>query len=276
MLGTQGGGERETGRGPDAVVGQRESRARITVWSSDEPPPASRSGANRPRIGAWSYAEQSPLRLNLLMTRRRDGNVRHIGVDLHKTNFVACFIEDDDTHHLETYPLTGDGLARFEQQLGASDELAVEATQNVHYFYDQVKGHVARVAVVDTYRFGVVAKSKKKTDRADAAALAHFLKLGWLPEVPVPSEQVRTLRELLQARETLVGMRTKLKNMAHAAFSRNGIALTRAAFASASSRARLATRDDLPAADLLVLKVALRQIEQLDAEVKKIEEEGTR
>jgi transposase len=199
--------------------------------------------------------------------------VRHIGVDLHKTNFVACFIEADDTRRLETYPLTGDGLARFKRRLDASDEIAVEATQNVHYFYDQVKSHVGRVAVVDTYRFGVVAKSKTKTDKADAAALARFLKLGWLPEVQVPSEQVRTLRQLFRARETLVSMRTKLKNMAHAAFSRNGVALTRAAFASAASRSRLMSRDDLPAADRLVLRAALRQIEQLDAEVKVLEAE---
>ena len=202
--------------------------------------------------------------------------MRHIGVDLHKANFVACFLAADDTQRLETYPLTREGLSRFKRQLRKADELAVEATQNVHYFYDQVKGSVGRVAVVDTYRFGVVARSKKKTDKADAAALARFLKLGWLPEVPVPSEQVRCLRQLLQARETLVSMRTKLKNMAHAAFSRNGVALTRAAFASAASRARLMSRDDLPAADLLVLRAALRQIEQLDAEVKKIEEEVAR
>ena len=202
--------------------------------------------------------------------------MRHIGVDLHKTNFVACFIEADGTQRLETYPLTGDGLARFKHQLDTSDELAVEATQNVYYFYDQVKGHVGRVAVVDTYRFGVVAKSKKKTDKADARALARFLKLGWLPEVPVPSAQVRTLRQLLQARETLVSMRTKLKNMAHAAFSRNGVALTRSTFASAASQVRLMSRDDLPTADLLVLRAALRQIEQLDGEIKQLEGEVAR
>jgi transposase len=202
--------------------------------------------------------------------------MKHIGVDLHKTNFVACFIEADDTRHLETYPLTRDGLTRFVGQLDAADEVAVEATQNVHYFYDQVKAHVSRVAVVDTYRFGVIAKSKQKTDKADASAPARFLKLGWLPEVPVPSEQVRTLRQLLHARATLVSMRTKLKNMAHAAFSRNGIALTRAAFASRSSRARLAKRDDLPAADLLVRRAALRQIEQLDSEINGVEEEVVR
>jgi transposase len=202
--------------------------------------------------------------------------MRHIGVDLHKTNFVVCFLASDDTQSIETYPLTRDGLARFKRRLRKADALAVEATQNAHYFYDQIKAHVSRVAVVDTYRFGVIAKSKKKTDKADAAALARFLRLGWLPEAPVPSEQVRALRQLLQARETLVSMRTKLKNMAHAVFSRNGVALTRAAFASAVSRARLAERHDLPAADLLVLRAALRQIEQLDAEVKAVEEEVVR
>jgi transposase len=202
--------------------------------------------------------------------------VRHIGVDLHKTNFVVCFLAADDTPRTESYPLTRDGLSRFRRQLRKSDELAVEATQNVQYFYDRVKGQVSRVRVVDTYRFGVIAKSKKKTDQADAATLARFLKLGWLPEVPVPSEQVRTLRQLLQARETLVSMRTKLKNMAHAAFSRNGVALTRSAFASAAGRARLSARAELPDADRLVLDVALRQIEQLDTEVKRVEEEVVR
>jgi transposase len=202
--------------------------------------------------------------------------MRHIGVDLHKTNFVACFIEADDTKRMETYPLARDGLLRFVAQLGESDELAVEATQNVYYFYDQIKAHVSRVAVVDTYRFGVVAKSKKKTDKADASALARFLKLGWLPEAPAPSEQVRCLRRLLQAREALVSMRTRLKNMAHAAYSRNGVALTRAAFASAAARARLSDGEGLPDADRLVLDVALRQIAQLDAEIKAVEAEVVR
>ena len=202
--------------------------------------------------------------------------MRHIGVDLHKTNFVVCFLAADDTQSIETYPLTQDGLAGFKRRLRTADELAVEATQNAHYFYDQVKSHVSRVAVVDTYGFGVVAKSKKKTDKADASALARFLKLGWLPEVPVPSEQVRTLRQLLRARETLVSLRTKLKNMAHAAFSRNGIALTRSAFASRLSRERLSRRDDLPPADLLVLRACLRQIAQLDSEVAELEAEVIR
>jgi transposase len=194
--------------------------------------------------------------------------MRYIGVDLHKTNFVACFLTDDGTSCTQTYPLTKAGITGFITELAADDEVAVEVTANIYYFYDQVKPHVARVVLVDTYRFAVIARSKKKTDKADARALARFLKLGHLPEVPVPSEQVRRLRHLLQARETLVGMATKLKNMGHAALTRNGIALSRSAFASRLSRARLLKREDLAAADTLIMQAALRQIEELDREVE--------
>ncbi len=199
--------------------------------------------------------------------------MRYIGVDLHKTNFVVCFMSESETTHLETYPLTKSGIARFINHLEAADELAVEITANIYYFYDQVKAHVSRIALVDTYRFSVIATSKKKTDKADARALARFLKLGYLPEVPVPSEKIRQLRHLLQARETLVGMRTKLKNMGHAALTRNGVALTRSAFASAVSRVRLAKRDDLASADHVILQSVLRQIAGLDREVETLEAE---
>jgi transposase len=202
--------------------------------------------------------------------------VRHIGVDLHKTNFVVCFLNEDDTSHLETFPLSKAGIGRFTSQLKKDDALAVEVTQNIYHFYDQVKAAVGRVVLVDTYRFSVIAKSKKKTDKADALALARFLKLDHLPEVSVPSERVRALRHLLQARETLVGVRTKLKNLGHAALTRNGIALLRSAFASKVARERLHKRDDLSAADRVILQSALRQIEELDQEIEHLEAEIVR
>src|SRR5215210_2364010 len=180
--------------------------------------------------------------------------MRYIGVDLHKTNFVVCFLAaDGEKTRTETYSLTKPRITRFVGQLEPEDEVAVEVTANIYHFYDQVKPHVARVVLVDTYRFAVIAKSKKKTDKADALALARFLKLNYLPSVSVPSERVRQLRHLLQAGETLVGMRTRLKNLGHAALTRNGIALSRSAFASKLSRSRLAKREDLAPADAVIL-----------------------
>jgi hypothetical protein len=63
-------------------------------------------------------------------------------------------------------------------------------------------------------------------------------------------------------------MRTKLKNMGHAALARNGNSLSRSAFASKASRERLLKRDDLAPADALIMQAALQQIEELDREVE--------
>ncbi len=59
--------------------------------------------------------------------------MRYIGVDLHHTNFVGCFLEADDTAatRTETFPFTREGLLRFTRQLKLEDEVAVEATQNI-------------------------------------------------------------------------------------------------------------------------------------------------
>lgn len=60
------------------------------------------------------------------------------------------------------------GLNRFTAQLAAADDVAVEITANIYYFYDRIKAHVSRVVLVDTYHFPVIAKSKKKSDQAGA------------------------------------------------------------------------------------------------------------
>jgi transposase len=196
--------------------------------------------------------------------------MRYIGVDLHKTNFVVCFLTEEDQSKLETFALTPQGLAAFKRRLRREDHMAVETAPNT-YYYAQLKDRVSRIVVVDTYKFAVIAKSKKKTDRGDAQALARFLKLGWLPTVPVPTEQIQPLRHLFQAREQLVGMRTQLKNMGHAALGRKGHALSRAAVATVRSRERLTQLEGVSAADTQILALVLRQIADLEREIAELD-----
>ena len=56
--------------------------------------------------------------------------MRYIGVDLHKTNFVVCFLPVRGAQRIATFSLTGEGLAAFRRQLRAEDEVAVEVGQN--------------------------------------------------------------------------------------------------------------------------------------------------
>lgn len=199
--------------------------------------------------------------------------MRYIGVDLHKTNFVVCFLSEDNKSQTETFVLDQKGLARFKRKLRAEDKLAVEASANTFYFCRQIKDRVSQVVVVDTYRFAVIARSKSKTDKKDAFMLAQFLRMGWLPEVPIPGEHIQQLRHLLQAREGLVRMLTQLKNMAHAALVRSGYAYGRAAFKSKRSRVRLSSLEQLTSVDRMVIEMAVRQMSQIEAEVERLEAE---
>jgi hypothetical protein len=91
--------------------------------------------------------------------------MRYVGVDLHKRNFVVCFLGEDDAARLQTYSLTDPGLTTFCRDLWPDDQLAVETAQNAYYFYDRIHSAVNEVVLVDPNRFAVIAKSKKKTDR---------------------------------------------------------------------------------------------------------------
>ena len=197
--------------------------------------------------------------------------MRHIGVDLGRNAFTACFLDAEDQYEITTFPMTEGGLARFRTTLNADDHLAIEAGSNAYYFYDQVAAGVAEIQVVSPRQFAVIAQSKKKTDRQDAIVLARFLKLGCLPTVVLPDARIRELRSLFTARDTLVKMARQLKCVGHAALIRNGRASTRSDFASHAGRQRLAHVAGLPAADRLVLDLVLRQLEPLEAEIEQVE-----
>jgi transposase len=197
--------------------------------------------------------------------------MRHIGIDLHKSSFVACFLEHDDTYRFATYGIDADGLASFRADLLSDDRVAVEVGQSAFFFSDQISSAVAEVTLVATHNFAVIAKSKKKTDKNDALILARFLKLDCLPTVALPSPRIRELRRLFSAREALTKMSTQLKNMGHSALIRNGLPSRKADFASEKGRERLAKLEGLTEADRLILDVVLRQMEPVNRELDELE-----
>ncbi len=79
------------------------------------------------------------------------------------------------------------------------------------------------------------------------------------------------MRTLWQARDNLVEMTTKLKNMGHGALTRHGILSDANAFASARGRQRLATTAGLPSGDRQILVTVLQQLENLEQAIATLE-----
>jgi transposase len=202
---------------------------------------------------------------------------RYIGVDLHRNQFTVCMRCENGRAYLREWKL--EALPQFVKKLRASDEVAVEITGNTRLFHDAVAPHVARIVVVNTGQFRVITQSVKKTDGNDAQLLALYLEKGLLPEVRMKDQQHGQVASLTQTRDTLVKLRTALKNKVNNILSARGINLAKEAL---SSEKKLGEVLELPFDELvrIELRVIVTQIRSLNQSIQELEktigEEGSK
>jgi transposase len=202
---------------------------------------------------------------------------RYIGIDLHRNRFSCCVRLDNGRSYFSEWAL--EQLPRFVKKLRPGDELALEVTGNTRLFYEAVAPHVARIVVVDTNQFRVISRSVKKTDERDAALLALYLSKGLLPEVRMKDKQHGQLASLTQTLDTLVKLRTALKNKVNNILSARGINLPKEALSSEKRLAEVLTLpfDQIVLVELRVIVDQIRSLNKSIAELEKtIAEEGSK
>jgi transposase len=194
---------------------------------------------------------------------------RHIGIDLHRNCFTACVRLENGRNYLSEWKL--EDLPRFTRKLRADDEIAVEMTGNTRFFHEAVAPHVARVVAVDPNQFKVISQSVKKTDPNDARSLALYLAKDLLPEVRMKEKTEAQIASLTQTRDTLVKLRTALKNKINNILAAHGINLAKEALSSEKALAGvLEMRFDEMVE--LELEVIVEQIRGLNQSIGKLEQ----
>lgn len=193
---------------------------------------------------------------------------RFIGIDLHRNQFTCCIRLENERTYLSEWKLAD--LAKWVKKLRPSDEVAVEMTGNTRLFYDAVAPYVARVVVVDTNQFRIISQSVKKTDPHDARALSLYLSKGLLPEVRMKDKEHGQLASLTQTRDTLVKLRTALKNKVNNILAARGLNLAKEAL---SSEKKLDEVLSLPFEEIvrIELRVIIEQIRSLNKSIAELE-----
>ena len=135
---------------------------------------------------------------------------RYIGIDLHRNCFTACLRLENGREYLKQWRL--EELDKFVTKLRPTDEVAVEVTGNTRLFHEAVAPHVERVVAVNASQFQVITHSVKKTDPNDARNLALYLAKDLLPEVRMKDKTRAQIASLTQTRDSMVKLRTALKN----------------------------------------------------------------
>jgi transposase len=97
-------------------------------------------------------------------------------------------------------------------RLSREDQVVLEATTHCWAVVRALEPFVAQVVVSNPTATKAIAKAKVKTDKVDAAVLAHLLRLGYLPEVWQPDAATQFLREWTARRSRIIGQRTAVIN----------------------------------------------------------------
>jgi len=202
---------------------------------------------------------------------------RHIGIDLHRNRFTCCVRLENGRKYVTDWKL--EDLPRFTKKLRPTDEIAVEVTGNPRLFYEAVAPHVKRVVAVDPNQFKVISHSVKKTDPNDARNLALYLEKDLLPEVRLKDKTQAQLASLTQTRDTLVKLRTALKNKVNNILSAHGANLEKEALSSEKKLQEILAMkfDPMVKRELEVIIEEIRSLNQRIAKLEKaIGEEGSK
>lgn len=150
----------------------------------------------------------------------------HCGLDGHQKTTSFCVLDRDGRRIIEEKVSTGS--TDLEALLGplVRDGLKVglEATSLSFSLHDRLRGIGAEVLIWPPHRLRVIAQSRAKTDRNDARWMAELLRSGCHPRpVYVPTEEERSLRDLLVARQAVVRNRTRIMLVARGILTRDGV-----------------------------------------------------
>lgn len=151
------------------------------------------------------------------------------------------------------------------------DLLAVEATGNSNYFYDQIINDVKEVVVVAPGQFDVIRRSVSKTDKNDARALAFFLSKEMLPRARVKEKAHREVASLVETRDRMVKLRTVLLNKIHGLLNAQGIKLKKESLSSQKGLQRVLSYE-IEVVSKLEVEIIVEQIQQLNKSTARLEE----
>src|SRR5262245_28494136 len=148
----------------------------------------------------------------------------HVGLDIHSTRITICALDDRGQVVRRAQVRTIEEMLTTLKALPDRFEVCYEASCGYGHYHDLLRPLAARVLVAHPGHLRLIFRSKNKNDRNDAERLAKLLYLGEAPTVHVPSQQVRTWRELINCRSQVIAKRTRAKTTVRALLRGAGIA----------------------------------------------------
>jgi transposase len=198
---------------------------------------------------------------------------RCIGLDVHREFAQVAIWEAGVVRQVGQIATTPEALRLFADSLAPSDEVALEATGNMHAIARLLERRVARVVVANPAKTRAIAEAKVKPDKVDAEVLAQLLAADYLPSVWLPDDETHALRRQVHRRAQIVRQRTRLKNGVHGILHRNLVPRCRAADLFGKKGRTWLAEQQLPVDERQAAEALLRQLDFHAEELRLIDAE---
>jgi transposase len=132
---------------------------------------------------------------------------KYIGLDMDGKSTVCCVIETGKQDRYQTIGSDIESLRKFlisEKQKGYRLAAAFEISGQAGFIYDSIIDCVDDLKVANPSKMTWIYRTNKKNDRIDARKIAILLSIGEIPEVYMPSKEVRQWRETILHRKKIV------------------------------------------------------------------------
>jgi transposase len=136
----------------------------------------------------------------------------YVGIDVHWDRTTVVIL-DENGKKFKVFTVRGGWrlVAAELRKLRKKFVVCYEASTGYGVLYDMLIMLAERVVVAHPGRLRMIYRSKRKSDRVDAGKLAKLLYMDCVPQVHVPSADVRSWRSLINHRSRMVDERARAK-----------------------------------------------------------------
>jgi transposase len=202
--------------------------------------------------------------------------MRYVGLDVHQRRSSICIL-DSCGKVVKQELIKGPWPALIDRLRAIEGPFSIgyEASCGYGHLHDRIAAlpHATHIAVAHPGQLRLIFRSKKKHDRVDAQKLAKLLYLGEVPQVHVPSVNVRSWRKLIEYRQKLLARRTAVKNQIRALLRGCGILCPMRTLGTKKSLKQLNALELTAAGEKLTLELAIDELSDFAQRIKRVEQE---
>lgn len=150
---------------------------------------------------------------------------KYIGLDMDCKKTVGYAIVPGQSESSATFGPDVESIRRYfcqERKGGYRLHAAFEISGQAGFLYDQLLDDVDSLHVANPTKMTWIYRTTKKNDRIDARKMAVLLSIGELPEIYMPSKEVRQWRQTILHRQKIVQKVGQVKNRIRAALKSEG------------------------------------------------------